>query len=105
MTKDAELRADSADAHRTRRAVAKMNYSLRDKEITHQREELALRQANAEAEFQRQLQLKLQDEKVASIEVQKLKLRIKLEKMQRHKGQNTVPVTAVPSSSSDSYPE
>jgi len=55
---DSTLRGSNTEYLKTRRAVAKYNSAVRDKEIDFQREENAAKHANAEADFQRQARLK-----------------------------------------------
>jgi hypothetical protein len=50
IMKEAEVHSESADVLRTCRTVAKMNLALRDKELTYQREQLALGVAADRAE-------------------------------------------------------
>jgi UDP-N-acetylenolpyruvoylglucosamine reductase len=92
ITKEAKVHSESADALRTHHTIAKMNFALRDEELTYQHEQLALEQTNAEVEFryqhdlgQQQIELKMREEKVAALELEKLKLQLHLEEIQSKK--------------------
>jgi len=85
---EGSLQAGDPDLNRTCCMLAKYNYAVREKELSVQREEQALKLANAEVEFQRQvdlkkldIELKLAEENAVTKQVQLLQLQIELAKI------------------------
>jgi len=83
---------EEASADRTRRYVARMNYAIRDKEISLQRDEIHFGRENAEAEFRRQeglkkleIELKQAEENAYSKQIEALQLQVRLAELQSSK--------------------
>ena len=89
LNTDSTLRGSNSEFLKTRRAVAKYNFAVRDQEITLQQEENAAKHANAEADFQRQAKLKKldiqmskQQERTVDKKVKLINLKIRLAQLQ-----------------------
>lgn len=82
---------------RTRRLVTRLNYSIREKEIALQRDQLAAENANADLVHRRELdrmqkdiELKNAEENCVAKRVEMLRLQIQLEQLQRGQGSSDV---------------